>query len=78
MIKPRHRFNFFDAVKFLLIILATFGVLPFTIQAQTDTLRLSLDDCIAMARRQSIDAAVALGELRCRSCVTTTSDWMAR
>ena len=27
-------------------------------------LRLSLDDCIAMARRQSIDAAVALGELR--------------
>ena len=30
----------------------------------TDTLRLSLDDCIAMARRQSIDAAVALGELR--------------
>ena len=64
MIKPRHRFNFFDAVKFLLIILATFGVLPFTIQAQTDTLRLSLDDCIAMARRQSIDAAVALGELR--------------
>ena len=32
--------------------------------AQTDTLRLSLDDCIAMARRQSIDAAVALGELR--------------
>ena len=64
MIKPRHRFNFFDAVKFLLIILATFGVLPFTIQAQTDTLRLSLDDCIAMARRQSVDAAVALGELR--------------
>mgnify|MGYP002856436271 CR=1 FL=1 len=30
----------------------------------TDTLRLFLDDCIAMARRQSIDAAVALGELR--------------
>lgn len=30
----------------------------------SDTLRLSLDDCIAMARRQSIDAAVALGELR--------------
>ena len=28
------------------------------------SLRLSLDDCIAMARRQSIDAAVALGELR--------------
>jgi len=27
-------------------------------------LHLSLEDCIAMARRQSIDAAVALGELR--------------
>jgi outer membrane protein TolC len=39
-------------------------LLPFKAQAQTDTLRLSLDDCIAMARRQSIDAAVALGELR--------------
>ncbi len=34
------------------------------VSAQTDTLRLSLDDCITMARRQSIDAAVALGELR--------------
>ena len=32
--------------------------------AQTDTLRLTLDDCITMARRQSVDAAVALGELR--------------
>ena len=30
----------------------------------SDTLRLTLDDCIMMARRQSIDAAVALGELR--------------
>ena len=38
--------------------------LPLAALAQTDTLRLSLDDCIAMARRQSIDAAVALGELR--------------
>ena len=37
---------------------------PGTTAAQSDTLRLSLDDCIAMARRQSIDAAVALGELR--------------
>lgn len=44
------------------IFIALFGVL--TASAQTDTLRLSLDDCIAMARRQSIDAAVALGELR--------------
>ena len=38
--------------------------LPLAVSAQTDTLCLSLDDCIAMARRQSIDAAVALGELR--------------
>lgn len=38
--------------------------LPLAALAQTDTLRLFLDDCIAMARRQSIDAAVALGELR--------------
>jgi outer membrane protein TolC len=29
-----------------------------------DTLCLSLDECIAMARRQSVDAAVALGELK--------------
>jgi len=41
-----------------LVLLPHFGL------AQTDTLRLSLDDCIVMARRQSIDAAVALGELR--------------
>ncbi len=41
-----------------LVLLPHFGL------AQTDTLRLSLNDCIAMARRQSIDAAVALGELR--------------
>ena len=38
--------------------------LPLAVSAQTDTLHLSLDDCIMMARRQSIDAAVALGELR--------------
>ena len=41
-----------------LVLLPHFGL------AQTDTLHLSLDDCIMMARRQSIDAAVALGELR--------------
>ena len=41
-----------------LVLLPHFGL------AQTDTIRLTLDDCIAMARRQSIDAAVALGELR--------------
>lgn len=49
-------------MKAKILIIALFGVL--TASAQTDTLRLSLDDCIAMARRQSIDAAVALGELR--------------
>ena len=38
--------------------------LPTVALGQTDTLRLTLDDCIAMARHQSIDAAVALGELR--------------
>ena len=32
--------------------------------AQTDTLHLTLDECITMARRQSVDATVALGELR--------------
>lgn len=49
-------------MKAKILIIALFGVL--TASAQTDTLRLSLDDCIMMARRQSIDAAVALGELR--------------
>ena len=46
------------------IIALLITMLPVGVSAQTDTLRLSLDDCIAMARRQSIDAAVALGELR--------------
>ena len=45
----------------LLVILC---LLPFVGSAQTDTLHLSLDECITMARRQSVDAAVALGELR--------------
>ena len=49
-------------MKAMILFIATFGSL--SVSAQTDTLRLSLDDCIAMARRQSIDAAVALGELR--------------
>lgn len=39
-------------------------LLPAMCHAEEDTLRLSLDDCIAMARRQSVDAAVALGELK--------------
>ena len=49
-------------MKAKILFIATFGHL--SMAAQTDTLRLTLDDCIAMARRQSIDAAVALGELR--------------
>lgn len=48
-------------MKSFFILLSLF---PLVVSAQSDTLRLSLDDCIAMARRQSIDAAVALGELR--------------
>ncbi|MBR2291725.1 MAG: TolC family protein [Prevotella sp.] len=40
------------------------ALLPLATFGQSDTLRLTLDDCITMARRQSIDAAVALGELR--------------
>ena len=40
------------------------ALLPLEVFGQSDTLRLTLDDCIAMARRQSVDAAVALGELR--------------
>ena len=39
-------------------------LLPLMGRAQTDTLHLSLDDCITMASRQSVQAAVALGELR--------------
>ena len=35
----------------------------FALHSQGQT-RLTLDDCIAMARRQSVDAAVALGELK--------------
>ena len=38
-------------------------LLTLTASAQ-DTLRLSLDECISMARKQSVDAAVALGELK--------------
>jgi len=49
-------------MKAMILFIATFGSL--SVSAQTDTLRLSLDECIVMARRQSIDAAVALGELR--------------
>ena len=51
-------------MKHLIAIITFAALLPCVVLAQTDTLRLSLDDCIAMARRQSIDAAVALGELR--------------
>ena len=37
---------------------------PMVGHAEGDTLRLTLEDCIVMARRQSVDAAVALGELK--------------
>ena len=46
------------------VLLFCLALLPFMASAQIDTLRLTLDDCITMARRQSINAAVALGELR--------------
>lgn len=37
---------------------------PMLGHAENDTLRMSLDECILLARRQSVDAAVALGELK--------------
>ena len=40
------------------------ALLSLVASAQPDTIRLSLDECITMARRQSVEAAVALGELR--------------
>ena len=40
-----------------------FCLLPVAAFGQ-DTLRLTLDECVTMARRQSVDAAVALGELK--------------
>ena len=46
------------------VLLFCLALLPFMASAQIDTLRLTLDDCITIARRQSINAAVALGELR--------------
>ena len=46
------------------VLLSCLALLPFMASAQIDTLRLTLDDCITIARRQSIDATVALGELR--------------
>ena len=37
---------------------------PMVGHAEVDTLRLTLEDCIVMARRQSVDAAVALVEMK--------------
>ncbi len=37
---------------------------PMLGHAENDTLRMSLGECILLARRQSVDAAVALGELK--------------
>ena len=47
--------------KWIWIVMCLF---PMVGHAEVDTLRLTLEDCIVMARRQSVDAAVALGELR--------------
>ena len=44
--------------------LAATLLLSASAHADSHMLRLTLDDCIAMARRQSVDAAVALGELK--------------
>lgn len=46
------------------ILLILLLLLPLAASSQGDTLHLSLDDCIAMARKQSVDAAVDLGELK--------------
>ena len=51
-------------------LLTFFALISVTLQALPQrgsgegALRLSLDECIAMARRQSVDAAVDLGELK--------------
>lgn len=47
--------------KWIWIVMCLF---PMVGHAEVDTLRLTLEDCIVMARRQSVDAAVALGELK--------------
>ncbi|MDR3217773.1 MAG: TolC family protein [Dysgonamonadaceae bacterium] len=44
--------------------MVAFFFLPFLAQAQTDTLRLTLNDAIQLAQLQSVDAAVALNELK--------------
>ena len=47
-----------------LIIIASFTVCAGLTALAQDTLRLSLDECITMARNQSVEAAVARGELQ--------------
>ena len=51
----------------LLLLVCTLPMLSaplHTREGKGEGLRLTLDDCIAMARKQSVDAAVALGELK--------------
>ena len=47
-----------------LIIIASFTACAGLTALAQDTLRLSLDECITMARNQSVEAAVARGELQ--------------
>ena len=47
----------------IFLLLLCFMLSPRALEAE-ETMRLTLTECIAMARRQSVDAAVALGELR--------------
>lgn len=47
----------------IFLLLLCFMLSPRALEAE-ETMRLTLTECIVMARRQSVDAAVALGELR--------------
>lgn len=47
----------------MVILIFHFSLFHFSLSAQGQ-LKLTLDECIAMARRQSVDAAVALGRLK--------------
>ena len=51
-------------MKRTMLLIVGIWLLTIPTAASSDTLRLSLDECIMTARRQSVDAAVALGELK--------------
>ena len=56
-----------EGIMLLLLLVCTLPMLSaplHTREGKGEGLRLTLDDCIAMARKQSVDAAVALGELK--------------